>query len=69
MNRFLILLLQAQIENMRDLNVDLDCSNTDLKSAAATMEDLANIIEDVGVENLKRQLGINMSFNNIYGQY
>ena len=54
---------------MTDLNVDLDCSNTDLKSAAATMEDLANIIEDVGVENLKRQLGINMSFNNIYGQY
>ena len=29
------------------------------------MEDMANIIDDVGIDTLKRQLGINMSSNNM----
>ena len=29
------------------------------------MEDLANIIDDVGIDTLKRQLEINMSSNNM----
>ena len=53
------LLLQAQLEQMKDIDVgDLDCSDQDLISAAGSMEDLANIIQEVGLENLKRQLGV-----------
>ena len=44
---------------MKDIDVgDLDCDTEDLNSAAASMEDLANIIQEVGIENLKQQLGV-----------
>ena len=44
---------------MKDIDVgDLDCDAEDLNSAAASMEDLANIIQEVGIENLKQQLGV-----------
>ena len=53
------LLLQTQLQQMKDIDVgDLDCDAEDLNSAAASMEDLANIIQEVGIENLKRQLGV-----------
>ena len=49
---------------MSDLNVGYhDCSVTDLNNAAATMEDMANIIEEVGMDNLRGLLGIGNSFN------
>ena len=42
---------------------DTDCSRPgDFTVAASTMEDLATIIDDVGVEELQRQLGIDLSF-------
>ena len=47
---------------MKDLNTGLDCSAGDFKSAAATMDELANIIQDVGIDNLKKQLGIDLDF-------
>ena len=34
----------------------------DLASAADNMDDLANLIEDIGMNNLKKQLGIDMDF-------
>ena len=44
---------------MKDIDVgDLDCSATDINGAATAMEDLANIIEEVGIETLKAQLGV-----------
>ena len=53
----------TQLQAMNDLNSGLDCSVTDLASAANSMEDLANIIQDVGIDNLKRQLGVDLSFD------
>ena len=53
------LLLQTQLQQMKDIDVgDLDCSGTDLNGAAASMEDLANIIQEVGIDTLKLQLGV-----------
>ena len=53
---------------MKDLDFGFDCSVGDFKSAAATMDDLANIIQDVGIDNLKTQLGLDLDFGFI-GQY
>merc|ERR1711936_572638 len=58
----------TQIQNMKDLNMGFDCSAGDFKSAAATMDDLANIIQDVGIVNLKNQLGLDLDFA-VLGQY
>lgn len=52
-----------QIQKMNDLETDIDCSVTDLNSAADTMEDLADIIEEVGINRLRNQLGIDLSFD------
>ena len=41
----------------------LDCTRPgDFSAATATLDDLATIIEDVGIENLQRQLGIDLYF-------
>ena len=48
---------------MKELETDIECSVTDLNSAADTMEDLADIIEEVGINRLKNQLGIDLSFD------
>ena len=48
---------------MKDLNTGIDCSVGDFNSAAATMDDLADIIQDVGLVNLKNQLGIDLDFS------
>ena len=53
---------------MKDLNIGLFCSVKDFKSAAATMDDLANLIQDVGINNLKNQLGLDLDFA-VLGQY
>lgn len=51
--------IAAQLQQMKDIDVgDLDCSASDLNGAAASMEDLANIIQEVGIETLKLQLGV-----------
>ena len=40
-----------------------DCSTQgDLTTAAATMDDLATLIEDTGIENLQDQIGVDLSF-------
>ena len=41
----------------------LDCSTPgDFSLAKATLKDLATIIDDVGIDSLQEQLGINLSF-------
>ena len=53
------LLSQAQLEQMKDIDVgELDCSAKDLNGAASAMEDLANIIQEVGIDTLRAQLGV-----------
>ena len=45
----------------------IDCSNKDFSSAATTMEDLADIIQEVGIDKLKKDLGINIPrFNRLF---
>ena len=34
----------------------------DFSLAAQTLDDLADVIEDVGIENLQEQLGVDLSF-------
>ena len=50
---------------MKDLKFGYNscAENQDLASAADNMDDLANIIQDIGMDNFKEQLGINMDFN------
>lgn len=57
--------IMGQIQTMKDLDLGYDsCSGRqDLASAADNMEDLANIIEDVGMDNLRKQLGFNVAFD------
>ena len=49
---------------MKDLNLGyLDCSGTDLSSAAGNLEEVAELIEEVGMERLRQFLGINTSLD------
>jgi len=48
------------------LDIDIDCSlEGDLSSLAQLLEDLAGIIESVGLEKLSEELGINFDINSI----
>ena len=48
---------------MNDLNIGFtDCTNADLDSTASTMEDLARIIQEIGLEKLMADLGLDISF-------
>ena len=52
--------IQATINKLGDLNlIDLDCNTPgSSKLVADTLDDLAGIIEDVGMDNLCKQLGL-----------
>ena len=57
---FIFIFVQAKISKLGDLNIiSLDC-NTPGSSllVADTLEDLAGIIEDVGIKNLCSQIGL-----------
>jgi len=48
---------------MNDLNIGfVDCTNNDLESTASTMEDLAKLIQEIGIEKLMADLGLDISF-------
>jgi len=48
------------------LDIDIDCSlKGDLSSLALLLEDLAAIIESVGLEKLSEELGINFDINSV----
>ena len=51
------------IDNL-DLGLgELECSRSgDFSVAVQTMEDLATIIDEVGIEQLQNQLGVDLSF-------
>ena len=50
------------MEKMKDFQGYYMCSTGDLNSAAASLEDLASLINDVGIGTLQRELGIEMNF-------
>jgi hypothetical protein len=52
--------IQATIDKLGDLNlIDLDCNTPGSSNLVAdTLDDLAGIIEDVGMDNLCKQLGL-----------
>jgi len=54
----------AQINKIENIGLGkLDCNKQgDFSSAAKTMEDLATIIDEVGIEQLEKQLGVDLSF-------
>ena len=56
--------MKAEIKKINKMGLGtLDCTRPgDFSAATATLDDLATIIEDVGIENLQRQLGINLNF-------
>ena len=42
---------------------DIDCDKQgDFSVAAKTMDDLAVLIDEVGIEDLQKQLGVDLSF-------
>ena len=55
--------IQATINKLGDLNlIDLDCNTPgSSKLVADTLDDLAGIIEDVGMDNLCKQLGLDLA--------
>jgi len=57
--------LVRELNNIDNLGLgDLDCGRPgDFSVAAETMEDIATLIDDVGVEELQNQLGIKISFD------
>ena len=56
--------MKAQLNKIDNLDLGtLDCTRPgDFSVAAQTLEDLSVIIEDVGIESLQEQLGINLNF-------
>ena len=46
---------------MKDIQGYYICSpGEDMNTAAAAMEDLASVIQDVGIDTLERELGLNV---------
>ena len=46
-----------------------DCATRDLNSSAETMDDIANIIEDVGIDNIKDMLEEDFDLSFIFSQF
>ena len=59
-----ILFIQANINKLRDLDLgNLECNNQgSFKVAADTLDDLAVLIKDVGIDKLTEQLGLDLDF-------
>ena len=56
---------QAELSKIDNLGLgDLDCNSPgDLTKAANTLEEVATLIDEIGLENLQQQLGINLPFS------
>ena len=60
--KIVLSLLQKQIHLMNQLNVGIhDCTVTDLDSAAQTLQDLASLVDEIGMEKLGSDLGVDIS--------
>ena len=58
---------QNEFEDLQLLNLDIECSlNGSYSDLAQLHDDLAKIVEEVGVEELSRGLGVDLSaFNSL----
>ena len=54
--------MQTMADSTGNIGI-LDCTIKDFNTAATTLEEMAVLIQDVGFENLRRELGINISFD------
>ena len=56
---------QAELSKIDNLGLgDLDCNSPgDLTKAADTLEEVATLIDEIGLESLQQQLGINLPFS------
>merc|ERR1712032_457203 len=53
-----------ELRKIKDLGpIEIECNSSgDFSQAARRLEELANLIEDIGLDKLQEQLGINLSF-------
>ena len=56
--------MQGELNKIGNLGLgELDCNHPgDFRVAADTLEGLATIIDEIGIESLQQQLGINLDF-------
>ena len=56
---------QAELSKIDNLGLgDLDCTSPgDLTKAANILEEVTILIDEIGLENLQQQLGINLPFS------
>lgn len=55
--------ITVQLESLDLAQYFRGCSNSSISTVADTMDDLANILEEIGFENLLNQLGVDFSFD------
>ena len=54
--------MQAMTDNNENVVV-VDCEVKDFNTAATAIEDMAILIQDIGFENLRKELGIDITFD------
>ena len=61
---FEYIFLQAELNKIDNLGLgDLDCSTPgDFTKAATTLEEVATLVDEIGLASLQEQLGINLGF-------
>ena len=60
------IILQEVFEDLEDLDTELECGfGGSYSGLAQTLDDLAEIVESVGIEKLSKELGLDLDFINI----
>ena len=59
-----MILIKGELSKIKDLGpIEIECNSSgDFSKAARRLEELANLIEDIGLDKLQEQLGIDLSF-------
>ena len=59
-----LILFKDELRKIKDLGpIEIECNSSgDFSQAARRLEELANLIEDIGLDKLQEQLGIDLSF-------
>ena len=59
-----MILFKDELRKIKDLGpIEIECNSSgDFAQAARRLEELANLIEDIGLDKLQEQLGIDLSF-------
>ena len=63
--QFLLKFIQGVFDDLDELDTTFDCGlDGSYGELALTLEDLAEIVESVGIEKLSKELGIDLDFVN-----